>query len=118
MRYPDGRNINARDPGCLTITKHHRAPFRLRCAGKWSNAIVEDVLEAMSQSLERVRRSVHLEWRIAPHREDANIIETMRVSGMIVREEHRVDAVDTRRDQLESELRRRINEKPGARISF
>jgi hypothetical protein len=44
------------------------------------------------------------------HGEGADVVNAVHVIGVVVREEDRIDTIDSRRDELQSELRWRIDE--------
>ena len=56
------------------------------------------------------------ERRVAPHGDRAEVVDAVRVVGVIVREQHRVDAVDAGGDELQPQLRRRVDQQPRAAV--
>src|SRR5690242_11221519 len=79
------------------------AAFRLRRTGDWAT-VIEDVRELSTQTLERFGGAEHRQGCVAPNRERAKVVDAMRVVGVIVREQHRVDAIDPGSDQLQPQL--------------
>src|SRR5689334_15371429 len=73
-------------------------------------AVIEDIGELAAKTLERLGRAVHRERRVPADSECAEVVGAVGVIGVIVREEHGIDAVEPRGDELEAQLGRRVDE--------
>jgi len=58
------------------------------------------------------------EWRFTARRDRAQVIDAVRVIGVLMGERDRIHAVDARRDQLQSQLGRRVYEQPRAPVAL
>ena len=112
------KHFDAGDLRWFPVAKGNRAPLRLRCSGKRSNRIVEDVGKAACEPLQCVRWTVHLERRVPSARNRADVVEAVRVVGVIMRVEYSVDAIDSCGDELKAKLRGRVDEKSRAFVCF
>jgi hypothetical protein len=81
-------------------------------------SVVEDVCELATQTLQRFHGAVHRERTVAPHGKSAEVVDPVGVVGVIVREEHGVDPVHAGSDELESQLRRRVDEYSRTSVRF
>jgi hypothetical protein len=61
---------------------------------------------------------VRIDALAVPCREGSEIVDPVHVVGVEVRDPNRVDAIDSRGEQLESELGRRIDEDPASPIGL
>src|SRR5687768_15888481 len=73
----------------LPVAKGYRATFGLRCSGKRSDVVVEDVWKSLREPRQRVSRTVHLQRRVTAVRQRTDIVQPMSVIGVIVCVEHR-----------------------------
>ena len=87
-----------------------RAAFWLARPGQRADGVVEDVREALRQSRHRVGWPVHLDRNIAPVGKRADVVNSVDVVRVIVREQNGVDTPDTRGDELQAQLGRGVDE--------
>jgi hypothetical protein len=104
VRYGNRCYIVASDAECFA--RFNRVSLTLRLAGsrKRFDRIIEDVLEAFSESPHGLRRSVHVDRRLGAIRQCAGVIDAMNMIGMIVSEQDRANVTDTRRDELKAQF--------------
>ena len=80
-------------------------------ARKHTHRIVENVREALGQPIQCLRRPIHREEGRAAIGDRADIVHAVRMIGVFVCEQHCIDSVDPISDQLQPQLRRRVDEK-------
>ena len=72
--------------------------------------------DAMARLAQRFGRPVHLHRNFAPVRERPDIVNSVDMIRVIVREQNRIDTADARGDQLETQLRRSVDQNVRASI--
>ena len=95
-----------------------RAAFGLARSWKRLGGRVEDVGEPLRESLHRVRRTIHVDRRVAPVREGADVVNAIDVVGVVVREQNGVDSADARGNELQAQLRRGVDEDVRSTVSL
>lgn len=110
VRHDHRQYVDISNPETLACRHFMRANLRLAGARKWLDGFVEDVSEAPGQSLHCVWRAVHLDRYVALVREGADIVDAVDVIRVIVSEQNGVDSAHIRRDELETQLGRSIDE--------
>ncbi len=111
VRQCHGRYLYAADINRYSRLEYAGRPFGFGSSWKCAMVVVENVRKPAGEAVQRILWSVHSKWSIAPKCDGADVVEAMRVIGVVVREKHRIHLIDPRGDQLESQLRRRIDEK-------
>jgi hypothetical protein len=87
-----------------------RAALRLARAGQRADRVVEDVRESVHEAGNRVGGPIHVDRNIALVRKRANVVNSVNVVRVIVREENGVHSARARRDELKSKLGGSIDE--------
>jgi hypothetical protein len=110
MRNGDGCYIGSADAECLT--RFNRVSLALGLAGSRQrfDRIIEDVLEAFSESPHRLRRAVHVDRQLAAIRECSRVIDAVHVIGMIVGKQDRANIANASGYELQAELGRSVDE--------
>jgi hypothetical protein len=112
VRNGDGGDVHPAELHRLTVLEWPRLSFRLRCPGKGANGVVENVRKPSRETIERFASPVDGKRSTAAHGDGAQIVDPVRVVGVIVGVKHRIDPVHVGRDELHAQLRRRIDEEP------
>ena len=118
VRHREWKDLNAGDLRWFPVAKGNRATLRLRGPGERAYRIIEDVGKAARKALESVCRTIHLERCVASARDCTNVVEAVRVVGVIVRIQDSVDSIDSGRNELKAKLGRRVDEKPRPLVGF
>ena len=84
--------------------------------GSGTHVVVEDVAELCARGRAACRPARKSAAAPRDHRDRAQVVDAVGVIGMFVREQHGVHAVDSGRDQLKSQLGRRVDEQSRARV--
>src|SRR5262249_3793543 len=76
--------------------------FRLRCSGLRPYGVIKDVAKAARNLLERASGSINRHLGRTANRERPNVVDAVDVIRVVMRVQHRVDAIDARGHQLQS----------------
>jgi hypothetical protein len=103
-------HIDTRDRDVLVWLHRMQAEAGLGGALIGPYRVIEDVIEGGPHPLQRLRRAINRERLLATHREDSEIIDAVDMIGVLVCVHHRIDPGEAASEQLQSELRRRIDQ--------
>ena len=106
----DRSHIDISDAKRLAGGNRVSAPFRLARPRKRTNRVVEDVCETVHEACDGIGRPVHVDRNVALVRQRANVVNSVDVVRVIVREENRVHSARAGRDELQPKLGRSIDE--------
>ena len=113
-----GSHVYTGDLHHLAVAKGNARPSGLDVPGSARMLSSKMYGNRFREARESIGWAVHLERRVAAHRDRPDIVDPVRVISVVVSEDHRIDPVDACREKLEPKLGRGVDEKPRTFVSL